>query len=98
MYNVEFVGPLDRRLLKHLSKVQPVYRKKAEAVLDSLAIDPRSGLGRKHALIGDRHGTWSCTLYGGVRLLYSINDEEKRVICFDLLKTHDYGRDSLDSF
>ena len=46
----------------------------------------------------DRHGTWSCTLYGGVRLLYSINDEDKRVACLDLLKTHDYGRDSLDSF
>ena len=53
MYNVEFEGPLERRLLKHLSKVQPVYRKKTEAVLDSLAIDPRSGLGRKHPLTGD---------------------------------------------
>lgn len=98
MYELDFSKKTKKRLDKYLSKVQPANKDRALAVVASLRDDPRSGLGSKHLLQGNRAGSWSCTLYGGLRLVYWIDDENKRVVPFDFIVTHDYGRDSLDLF
>lgn len=54
--------------------------------LDKLKRDPRKASGA-HPLHGRLKGKWSCWLGSDLRMIYSINDEEKQII-IEAVGTH----------
>lgn len=64
---------IEKKLREYLSLRRDIRNK-----LDSLKLDPRRANGA-HPLHGQLKGKWVCWLGSNIRLIYSINDFQKRL-------------------
>jgi len=67
-------GRAEKRLHEYLK-----IRNDIEGKLDRLKIDPRRETGA-HPLHGRLAGKWACWLGSDIRMIYSIDDENKKII------------------
>ena len=75
MYNLFIANSkAEKRLGEYLSLRQDINEK-----LDKLKIEPRRANGA-HPLHGKLSGKWGCWLGSNIRIIYSIDDKNKRVI------------------
>ena len=75
MYKLFFANGKAEKKLKYYSDVFDSIRKK----LERLKIDPRGDIGA-HPLHGRLRGKWSCWLGSNIRMVYSIDEVNKRII------------------
>ncbi len=73
MYSIDYTDKAKEGLAK-LYKSEPKSFKKAEKLLDELALHPKTGTGHPEQLKGDRVGQWSRQITKKHRLIYTIND------------------------
>ena len=64
----------EKRLLEYIS-----FRADIKEKLDKLKIEPRRANGA-HPLHGRFEGKWSCWLGSNIRMIYSIDDKEMKII------------------
>jgi len=64
----------EKKLQEYISSRDDIKEK-----LDKLKLEPRKANGA-HPLHGKLEGKWSCWLGGNIRMIYIIDDEEKRII------------------
>lgn len=74
MYSIDYTDKAKEGLAK-LYKSEPKAFKKAEKLLDELALHPKTGTGHPEQLKGDRVGQWSRQITKKHRLIYTINDD-----------------------
>ena len=71
----------ERRLKDYIKDRQDILKK-----LQKLKISPRTEIGA-HPLHGRLSGRWSCWLGSDIRMIYSIDDNNKRIIV-EAIGTH----------
>jgi len=74
MYELIFLNKRAKKRLQFYIKL----RKDILSKLERLKDDPRRNLGA-HMLGGEFAGKWSCWLGSNIRLIYIINDEQRRI-------------------
>ena len=79
MYKIKYM-PQAEEDLKRLRKSEPKSFEKAVKLLNELVDSPYTGTGKPHPLTGDRAGQWSRRITQKHRLVYSVNDNEIRVL------------------
>lgn len=79
MYELKFTPEADDDLRK-LKKSEPKAAKKALELLKEIINTPYTGTGKPHPLTGDRAGQWSRRITQKHRLVYTVNDNEIRVL------------------
>lgn len=79
MYELKFTPEADDDLRK-LKKSEPKAAKKALELLKEIIHTPYTGTGKPHPLTGDRAGQWSRRITQKHRLVYTVNDNEIRVL------------------
>ncbi len=79
MYTIKYM-PQAEDDLKRLRKSEPKAFEKAVKLLNELVDNPYTGTGKPHPLTGDRAGQWSRRITQKHRLVYSVNDNEIRVL------------------
>ena len=79
MYELKFMPEADYDL-KKLKKSEPKAAEKALKLLKEIIYTPYTGTGKPHQLTGDRAGQWSRHITQKHRLVYTVNDNEIRVL------------------
>ena len=79
MYIIKYM-PQAEEDLKRLRKSEPKSFEKAVKLLNELVDSPYTGTGKPHPLTGDRAGQWSRRITQKHRLVYTVNDNEIRVL------------------
>ncbi|MBQ3618480.1 MAG: Txe/YoeB family addiction module toxin [Bacteroidales bacterium] len=79
MYKIKYM-PQAEEDLKRLRKSEPKSFEKAVKLLNELVDSPYTGTGKPHPLTGDRAGQWSRRITQKHRLVYTVNDNEIRVL------------------
>lgn len=79
MYIIKYM-PQAEEDLKRLRKSEPKSFEKAVKLLNELIDNPYTGTGKPHPLTGDRAGQWSRRITQKHRLVYTVNDNEIRVL------------------
>ncbi len=75
MYKIFTANTKTDRMLSYYTKV----RRDISAKLDRLKLNPRNELGA-HPLHGRLEKKWSCWLGSNIRIIYSIDDVNKKII------------------
>jgi len=79
IYDVEFTQEAINGLQK-LRRNEPSAYRKAQKLMNEIAIHPTTGTGHPHQLSGDRAGQWSCSITKKHRLVYQIKETEVLVL------------------
>jgi len=75
IYDVEFTQEAIDGLQK-LKRSEPSSFRKAQKLMNELALHPTTGTGHPHQLSGDRAGQWSRSITKKHRLVYKIKETE----------------------
>ena len=79
MYKIRYTAEAEYDL-KRLRKSEPKSFEKAVKLLNEIMDTPYTGTGKPHQLTGDRAGQWSRRITQKHRLIYSVNENEIRVL------------------